>query len=331
MAKINIGGYELDSAKLPQEGLDYSKFDLETQLALSVFDTDSRKGHLSVKELQNAISFFASQDGVSESQETTDTVIIKHHKKDGKIDKYEYEKTQAAYSDKVKKNAKQGKSEKAATIATAKKIISMTGVDLSSLSEDVIDRIQTLALLKAIDIVEGGNVSMQSAVDAIGRAIEAEKRGLKATDIAENVYKSKDNKFYTYINGNFYPADSKGNCRVNEKINDKGQIYSARYNSDGDLLSVRALNYQNKPYINPEYAAKVLGFRYDKNSNTATGGFNLSDTNMLNDKRVVGFHYDFKWDDKKHAFICENGDKGIAQLPKIAVSRDGMRIKGPND
>ena len=59
MVRINIGGFELDSNKLPKEGLDYSEFDERTKMALSVFDTDNKKGHLCI------VSFIPSRKSYS--------------------------------------------------------------------------------------------------------------------------------------------------------------------------------------------------------------------------------------------------------------------------
>ena len=102
MVRINIGGFELDSDKLPQQGLDYSNFDYETRKALSVFDTDSKKGHLSVAELRNAISFFSSQDGATETGKNADgNKSVTYHKKDGNIDNFEYQKTEEKFNNKT--------------------------------------------------------------------------------------------------------------------------------------------------------------------------------------------------------------------------------------
>lgn len=309
MVRINIGGFELDSNKLPNEGLDYSKFDVQTQRALSVFDKDNKKGHLSLSELQKAVSFFASKDGITERSEGVNYVGNKknktiYHKKDGKLDEYEKFETQKAFDEKKVRF----KNKKALEVEINKHVYKYIE-EYKSENHGKMPSDKEIEYAKKVfeEMLELDNsrwksANMYNAVAAISRAIEAEKRGLKPTELGENVYKSKDNKFYTYNNGKFYHADSKGNYRINTKINEKGQKFSQQFDKDGNLVSIQARNYQNKVYTNPKFASEVLNIDYN-GSNAGYGGGNFDDSKKIKEGWTGYATYEYEWDDKTHSFI----------------------------
>lgn len=304
MTKINIGGFELDSTKLPKEGLDYSKFDEQTKNALSVFDTDKKKGHLSKAELQNAIAFFASQDGAKEVRNDLDGTMVKQHKKDGNIDNYEYEKTLDKYSKKTENTPQRNQIVKTAAI-TAKKTIAEY---LETYKNEHNGKMPSDEVLKTIEEKAYNLVArstfyemnakglfdykgfMKKSIQAISMTIAANEKGLKPTDM-QNVFQDSNGKYFTYMNEQFYPANKQGTYKVYGKPNEHGQKSVVAYDRNGEIKYMKALNYQNKAYTKENFAAGVLC---------------MNQYHPVRGEEDVEYSKDgrnFVWDNKKHAFL----------------------------
>ena len=287
MVRINIGGFELDSNKLPKEGLDYSEFDERTKMALSVFDTDNKKGHLSLSELQKAISFFASQDGVAENDvDFEGNKKVTYHQKDGKLDSYETKTSENAFYSKLTPKLVAKYLEKHPECKNPEEI-----------SDAII--IAKRRNLFGYDVKEQDKfmlANMDDALEIIHMAIIANQKGYKQTNIGKYVFQSNDGKFYTYYNGEFYSANKSGRFSIKQKLNEKGQQSSKVYDKDGNFVMLEALNYENKMY-EKDYAAKILGF--DK----CQEGFYRQNTTGARDWQGNGLAFEvYTWDDKDHAF-----------------------------
>lgn len=335
MTKINIGGFELDSTKLPEKGLDYSKFDEATKNLLSVFNTDNNKGHLSKAELQKAISFFASHDGLVEKNEDEDGLSIKYHKKDSKIDSVEYNKTLEDYNDKLSNTQTMKQIEEAGAVA-AKKAISEFIEDYKHKKgkfpsdEEIATATKTAYWLEGYNVkkkkekaIDKSNSSVQKTLNVIYMTIEANKKGLTPTDTAGNIFKDEKGNYFTY---NFFTKDFRISSRIGHhnvwsEATKEGDRFVIRYDKNGDIIYLKAVNKDNKAYLNEKKSLEVIiRYNHDKHYTRGYGKIDDNDVYMIrafheNGKdyyELQGYSKELvRWDEEKHAFIQEalNQDK----------------------
>ena len=258
--------------------MDYSKFDEATKAALSVFDTDSKKGHLSQTELKAAVDFFASHDGftenIKEKGNGSTTTGTRVHHKDGILDKKELLNAQNDYNNNPQYYTH-------CVRVDIQKRLSKFVTEYCNLTNE--DKVPDEVLNQAERIIKNAyrnGVAMQLAINALDFAQKAETEGYK--QVPDTAAYKKDGKYYLF----FEVSRLKNGFRRLGEANKKGQKSATYYDNNGNIKALRALNNQNKAYTNEAFAAKQIGLM--EISAGRTDGTNL-----------------YQWNDEKHQFDCK--------------------------
>lgn len=303
---IRVGNVTLSTANVPKDGIDLTKLSGDTQQLLSIFDTNGDK-KLSRAEIENGIMKLAAADK-THSEENGDQIITT--KKNGVLEDIELESLKLkvdwskieldhinecevtahekkALLKEIKSHLKEFAEKMGISIDEARKQISEIEVDIDKSLYEIQKMKRNKRTADSYEI-KGAAKELQKQMVAEN---EIKKNGLQRTynenwlkDAKGNHYKFNEQtmKFEKVNNVDYVAKD--GSYRTHIK-NKKGQQVLRTYSEPAEKNEIKVLNYENKAYIKPDYAAKLAGL-----TKWGNGYQNKSDGCL------------FKWDSEKHVF-----------------------------